>query len=142
VLLGTIFAADWVIHRRDPRWLVIGVFDEPAHLASAALVSRRPAFLVGAVLPDLDHIPLALAPDHPKGGDPRPKSHCLLLTATVALVSPAAAAGTLVHFARDLADDSGVPLLWPLSDRAVKVPYPLYGLTAAALALHKAVNPS
>ena len=125
-----VLAADWVIHRRTPRWLVLGLVDEPAHLATAALVRRDLPFLVGAVLPDLDHIPYALAPVHPKAGDPRPRSHTLALSAVVAAVSPAAAAGTVAHYARDLADGSGVPLLWPLSDRRFRVPYPLY---AAAL---------
>ena len=112
---------------------MLGLLDEPAHLATAALIRRDLPFLVGSVLPDLDHVPYALAPVHPNPGDPRPRTHTLALSAAVALVSPAAAAGTLAHFARDLADGSGVPLLWPLSDRELRVPYPLYAGALAAL---------
>jgi hypothetical protein len=38
--LATIFAADYVILRRKPRWLTIGLLDEPAHVATAILLRR------------------------------------------------------------------------------------------------------
>ncbi len=38
------------------------MFDHPAHVATAMLLQPKadPAYLVGSLLPDLDHIPLAL----------------------------------------------------------------------------------
>ena len=103
-------------------------------------------FMAGAVLPDVDHIPLALSRVHPEVDDPRPVTHCLLaispLFVAARLTAPGpqrdalagAAAGTLAHFARDLAVGTGVALLQPLTGRNFKVPYPLYvaGLTALA----------
>ncbi len=102
--------------------------------------------MAGAVLPDVDHIPLALSRVHPEVDDPRPVTHCLLaispLFVAARLTAPGpqrdalagAAAGTLAHFARDLAVGTGVALLQPLTGRNFKVPYPLYvaGLTALA----------
>ena len=34
-------------------------------------------FMAGALLPDVDHVPLALAPEHPGPEHPRPDTHCL-----------------------------------------------------------------
>ena len=88
--LATVVAADWTIRRRRPRWIVVGLLDEPAHLATAGLVlvNLRPrstewaaGFMAGAALPDLDHIPLALSRIHPSVDDPRPVTHCLLAVA-------------------------------------------------------------
>jgi hypothetical protein len=131
--LATIALADYVILRRKPRWLVIGLFDEPAHLATAALIAGRwnAAFMLGSVLPDIDHIPLALKSEHPEPGDPRPKTHSLIAVVPVALLSPPAAAGMLTHFARDLALEPGVPLF---GGKHVKVPYGAYALILLATA--------
>jgi hypothetical protein len=143
VCLGAIAVADHVIRRRDPPWLVAGMFDHPAHLATAALVLLNlpprssgwsAGFMAGALLPDVDHVPLALQPVHPAPDDPRPVSHCLLAVAPVATLAVArrseaakgAAAGMLAHFARDLAVGTGVPLAWPATARSAKAPYPLY----------------
>ena len=158
--LAAVAAADWVIHERRPRWILVGLFDEPAHLATAALVlvnlSPRPprwsaGFMAGALLPDLDHLPLALARVHPDIDDPRPITHCLLALAPLAATGlvaqgPAreyargAAAGGLAHFARDLAVGTGVTLLRPLSRRSFRVPYPVYGGALLALALGAAAD--
>ena len=139
--LAAVAAADWKIHKRRPRWIVVGLFDEPAHLATAALVlvnlpPRSPrwsaGFMAGALLPDLDHVPLALARVHPDIDHPRPITHCLLALAPLAVAGvvargPAreyargAAAGGLAHFARDLAVGTGVTLLRPLSRRSFRV---------------------
>jgi inner membrane protein len=126
--LATIAVADYVIRRRTPRWIVIGLLDHPAHVATAMLLRPRwnREYLAGSLLPDLDHIPLALQRIHPSPGDPRPMSHCLLAVAPVAAVSQSAAAGMLAHFARDLAIGTGVPLLWPATERHFRLPYPLY----------------
>jgi membrane-bound metal-dependent hydrolase YbcI (DUF457 family) len=141
-----------VIHRRRPRWILVGLFDHPAHAATAGLVlvnlsprSRgwRTAFLAGSLLPDLDHVPLVLRPVRPTLDDPRPLSHCLAAVAPVAGLAAAtgdprfaaAAGGMLAHFARDLGVGTGVPLLWPASRRPLRVPYPVYAAACVLLAL-------
>jgi inner membrane protein len=154
--LATVAAADWTIRTRRPRWILVGLLDEPAHLATAGLVlvNLTPrstewavGFMAGAALPDLDHVPLALSRIHPSVDDPRPVTHGLLavspLAAAALLLRPGpakdaaagAAFGTLAHFARDLAVGTGVALFQPFTPRNVKVPYALYaaGLTALAL---------
>jgi inner membrane protein len=147
--LAGILGADHVIRARNPRWLLSGLLDEPAHLATGALVLlnlRAPppaftaGFLAGCLLPDLDHVPLALRAEHPSLDTPRPRTHCL---ATLAALAPAAAidrdaaagaaAGCLAHFARDVATGPGAPLLWPLTDRPVRLPYAAYAAAMAAL---------
>jgi hypothetical protein len=134
--LATIAVADYVIHRRKPRWIVAGMFDEPAHVATALLLRERPtpAYLAGSLLPDFDHVPLALRPVHPEMNDPRPVTHCLLTVAPVALLSRDAAMGMLAHFTRDLGVGTGVPLMWPLSRRSVKLPYAAYAVLVLATA--------
>lgn len=157
--LAVVAAADLVLSRRRPPWLLVGVFDEPAHLATAGVVLANlnppsgewaAGFIAGAALPDLDHVPLALSRVHPNVDDPRPVTHCLLaaapLFAAAQLQPPGrrrdvlagAAAGTLAHFARDLAVGTGVALLQPLSRRSFKVPYPLYAGALVALAARSA----
>ncbi len=155
--LATVAAADYVILRRTPRWILIGPFDHAAHLATAGLVrlniDPRPpgwsaGFLAGALLPDMDHVPLALRRQRPTAGDPRPVSHCLLAIAPVAALaahtrSPAlagTAAGMLAHFGRDVAVGTGVPLLWPARARSLRVPYAVYAATCVLLGLRAAVR--
>jgi membrane-bound metal-dependent hydrolase YbcI (DUF457 family) len=134
--LATIAVADYVIHRRRPRWIVVGMFDHPAHVATAVLLRREltPSYLAGSLLPDLDHIPLALRVVHPDPGDPRPVTHCLLTVAPVALLNREAALGMLAHFVRDLGVGTGAPLLWPFSGRPVRVPYAAYAVLILASA--------
>jgi hypothetical protein len=134
--LATIGVADYVIHRRRPPWIVQGLFDHPAHVATAILLrdTRPPAYLAGSLLPDLDHVPLALRLVHPDPGDPRPLTHCLLTVAPVAAGSREAAKGMLAHFARDLAVGTGVPLLWPLTRKRVRLPYAAYAVLVLATA--------
>jgi inner membrane protein len=153
--LAVVAAADWTIHRRRPPWILVGLLDESAHLATAGLVLANlpgrsgawsAGFVVGAALPDLDHLPLVLARVHPSIDDPRPVTHCLLAIAPLGLAAAAtrgrareaalgAAAGGLVHFARDLAVGTGVALLRPLTARSFKAPYPCYAGALVALAL-------
>ena len=156
--LAAIAAADVVLHRKRVPWLAIGIFDHPAHLATAGLVAlhgtREPEWieglLVGSLLPDLDHVPLALRRRRPKRGDARPVTHCLLAIAPVAAAARTTgderlrgvAAGMLAHFARDLAVGSGVPLLWPGTKRSFKVHYALYWTTCAVLAFAAAYSRS
>jgi inner membrane protein len=134
--LATIAMADYVIRRRKPRWIVAGMFDEPAHVATAILLRRdlTPAYLAGALLPDLDHIPLAVRRVHPSLSDPRPVTHCLLTVPPFALMSPDVAAGMLAHFVRDLGVGTGVPLLWPFTRRSLRVPYAAYAVLVFATA--------
>ena len=53
-----------------------------------------------------------------------------------------AAWGMVTHFARDLAVGSGVPLLWPLSRRSLRIPYAPYGVGCAVLAFAPAYSRS
>jgi hypothetical protein len=129
--LATIGIADYLIRRRDPQWLVIGLLDEPAHLATGLLLGGRdPVFLVGALLPDLDHVPLVF--QDPAPGDPRPKTHSVWAAVLGGVVSRRLAAGMLAHFARDLALEPGVPLF---GGRHLRVPYAVYALAMTACAL-------
>jgi hypothetical protein len=134
--LATIAVADYVIQRRTPRWIVVGMFDEPAHVATALLLRRKPnaAYVAGALLADFDHIPLALRLVHPGPGDPRPVTHSLLTVAPVAMKSPDVALGMLAHYVRDVGVGTGAPLLWPLTPRSVKVPYLAYAVLVLATA--------
>ena len=134
--LATIAVADYVIRSRRPRWIVIGMFDLPAHVATALLLRRSPtpAYVAGSLLPDIDHIPLALRLVHPDPGDPRPVTHCLLTVAPVAALNRDAAMGMLAHFVRDLGVGTGVPLLWPLTRRRLRLPYAAYAVLVLATA--------
>lgn len=157
--LATIALADKVISRRRLPWLLIGVFDHPAHLATAGLVllnlgprSHRwtAGFMAGALLPDLDHVPLALSRVHPSIDDPRPVTHCLLAVAPVAALAEmrgderlrGAAAGMLAHFARDVGVGTGVPLLWPATRFSWRVPYAVYAGACLALAARGLQKPA
>jgi LexA-binding, inner membrane-associated putative hydrolase len=134
--LATIAGADYVMQHRRPRWIVAGMFDEPAHLATALLLRERPnaAYVAGSLLPDLDHVPLALRRRHPDMSDPRPVTHNLLTVAPVAMTSSDAALGMLAHYVRDLGVGTGAPLLWPLTRRSFKVPYAAYAVLVLAAA--------
>ncbi len=139
---------------------VVGLLDEPAHLATAwlglaALVPRCTprrawwAALVAAVAIDLDHVPLYLTDGAFAVDGGRPPTHSLFLVGAVGVVALAlrerwllgAAAGLLLHLVRDVATGPGVPLLWPLSDASARVPYWTYAvvvLVMAAVAWHRA----
>ena len=157
--LATIAVADYIMHRRRPRWIVLGLYDHPAHLATAGLVAlnvpRRSqrwllGFLVGSLLPDVDHVPLALRRPHPSPDDARPVSHCLLAVVPAAALAGATqserlhgtAAGMVAHFLRDLGVGSGVPLLWPATPRSVRVPYAVYATLCALAAARALATPS
>jgi inner membrane protein len=133
--------------------LVVGLLDEPAHLATAALVLlalppvplRATALvLVGSVGLDLDHIPLYLQVPHVAAAGGRPVTHSLLTVALLLLAARVAprsrpyllplAGGILLHFLRDIATGPGIPLFWPY-DHAVVLPYELYVAVLVALTL-------
>ncbi|MEA2329993.1 MAG: inner membrane protein [Thermoleophilaceae bacterium] len=149
--LATLAFADYVIFRRRPPWIVLGLFDHPAHLATAGLLvlngPRRTSrwtlgYLAGSLLPDLDHVPLALQSERPTPDDPRPVSHCLLAVAPVAALAAVTqserlnglATGMVAHFMRDLGVGTGVPLLWPASGRSLRIPYAAYAGACLLLA--------
>jgi inner membrane protein len=129
------------------RWplLVTGLLDEPAHLLTAwlGLAALRPAnariwpwALLGAVLIDVDHIPLYLwgGPVGAEGG--RPVSHSLVVVVALVVAARALpkvrvplaglAIGVLLHLSRDLATGPGIPLAWPFLVDNSHVPYPAY----------------
>ena len=154
-------ALDLVDAAEDWPLVVRGALDEPAHLLTAWLVLNAVAptrgriwrwALLGAVLIDLDHIPLVLwgGPVTEFGG--RPVTHSL---ATVAVLTAAAlavprvrfaagglAVGVVLHLLRDLATGPGVPLLWPLRPENVLVPYWIYALLVVAAAVVPWVTPA
>jgi hypothetical protein len=128
--VATIAVADYVITRHTPRWHAIALFDHPAHVATAVLLGGTGrTYLAGSLLPDLDHVPMALG--SPEPGDPRPKTHSLFMVLPVALVSQPLAAGMLAHLARDLAVGPGVPLF---GGRVFRVPYGAYAVLILASA--------
>ncbi len=130
--------------------LVIGVLDEPAHLATAVLVlialagGRRlaaaPAFTVTALgmsmAIDIDHLPLyAGVPGVADAGN-RPYTHSIATVVVLLLawlvggrrriVLAGAMVGVVLHFVRDVATGPGLQLWWPLSDQDVRLPYGWY----------------
>lgn len=121
-----------------------GLLDEISHLATAALgllvlaclldLPRRfyAAALIASVAIDLDHIPdyLGLLGDEAQ----RPFTHSLATVAVCAGAAAAsrrhravlagAAAGLMLHFARDIVEGSpGVRMLWPLQQTAWTASY-------------------
>ena len=134
--------------------LLEGPRDETAHLLTAWLFLAavvpgdrrrfRAWVLAGAVLLDLDHIPLYLWEVGAAAPNGRPVTHglatVLLLLAGAALVrrlrTPllGLALGVALHLVRDTAEGPGIPLLWPLSPASVQVPYAVYLAVVVALA--------
>ncbi len=151
VLLLLVLVLDAVTALTDPPLSLLGLLDEPAHLATAGLallaagvVDRRALWvLAGSVGIDADHVPLYLGVPHVEAAGGRPFTHCLLTVVVLLLaglrwpVLRLLAAGVGLHLVRDVATGPGVPLLWP-HDVAVLLPYALYAaalvvLTALAL---------
>jgi inner membrane protein len=128
---------------------VKGLLDEPAHLLTAWLVLAAagtrgrlwPWALAGAVVIDLDHIPLYLWGALDSGAG-RPVTHSMatvVVLLAVAAVPPARgvatglALGVTLHFLRDVVTGPGLPLWWPLHRDRVLLPYWPYLLLLAAL---------
>jgi inner membrane protein len=134
--------------------------DPVAHLATAVIVlaalrTSMPvtvAAAVAVVAIDVDHIPAYLGWDGLTASSGRPYTHSAatvavllavaLVSRRVRLVAAGAALGVVLHLWRDLVTGPGVPLLWPLTDDGVRLPYlAVYGLPLAligALALVRA----
>jgi hypothetical protein len=125
---------------------VRALLDELAHVTSAWIwlrhLQRRPStpfvtgVLLGSVLIDGDHIPLAIKQRGDLTGQPRPYVHSLLVVLVIASVAwqlpiqqrpvvLGAALGVATHLLRDMAT-GGVPLFWPLSARTVSMSYGAY----------------
>lgn len=143
--LLAVCALDAVLAAR--RWPVpvTGLLDEPAHLLTAWLVLaalglghlRAPVVrwvLAGAVLLDLDHVPLYLwgGPVAQQGS--RPVAHAAATIAVLLLLAALArgrartaalglGAGVALHLVRDVVGAPGIPLLWPVDAGDVLLPY-------------------
>lgn len=150
---GVILAADAVVPEpRDSIWLA-GALDESAHLATGVVTlgalgpvvdGRLARGLIGAsVLLDLDHVPQYAGAGWLTAGTARPYPHSLLAligaVTTFCLLrrrAPQADAtstaegvviGLCAHFVRDLAArEPGMPLLWPIANRAFSIPRAVY----------------
>ena len=144
--------------------LVLGPVDWSAHLATALLLVAnlpRPAdgrivlaALVASMALDHDHIPHMVGAGWLTEGTPRPYPHSLAtvviafaLAARLPAGAPRAVAvgvagGVMAHLTRDVATGDGVALLWPLTDRAVRVPFWAYAAAVAALATRAWVLPA
>jgi membrane-bound metal-dependent hydrolase YbcI (DUF457 family) len=157
IALAVILAADLIHFGHGGRSLLAtGPLDEVAHLATGCLVvgalcRRSPrslviAVLVASVAIDLDHLPAVLGADWLTRGTPRPYTHSLTTIVIVSALGPlwparrSVCLGVLIglawHFWRDMAEpNSGVALLWPLTDRSFSVPYGVYAASMVALAI-------
>lgn len=164
VLLALVLSLDLLIRAVPFHVLTGGLLDEPAHLATTALVllavpqlarSLRSTALVllASVGIDVDHVPLYLGVPG-VAGDGRPFTHSVATLAVLLLLSywPRARAvcrclalGVALHFLRDVGTGPGLPLLWPWSTSDVRLPYASYAVVlvlAAAVATLRRVNSS
>lgn len=150
-----VFAVDALFQRFSPPLVLTALMDEAAHAATALLLlaglRRRPrrstaiGVLLGAVLIDVDHVPMYLGWGALSPAVGRPYTHSLAVLLLSAALSSrlsgdrrrawlGVAFGIATHLARDMAT-GGVPLLWPVADRSVALPYALYAaLLLGALA--------
>ena len=86
--LAVVAAADLVLSRKRPPWILVGLFDEPAHLATAGVVlanlpararmSGRSASSRGRRCRTSTTFRSRVSRVHPDVDDPRPVTHCLL----------------------------------------------------------------
>ncbi len=155
--LAVVLLLDLIARSRDWSVPVIGVLDEPAHLATALLVLLAvagPRWLldhlpyscsaaIASVAIDLDHLPLyAGLPVAVDGG--RPFTHCLLTAVVLAAAGLVVrrwrpiliglSTGVLLHLMRDLPTGPGVSLFWPVSSARFEMPYAAYLLALALCA--------
>jgi len=132
------------------------LLDESAHFVTGLVLIAwfphvRPSTLwaaaFGAVLIDLDHLPLEAGWWFLTLGTNRPYTHSLIAVGVLLLLSTfpmprthllfGAAVGLLSHLIRDMAT-GGVPLFWPLAASRVTIPYAGYAaviLVAAVVLL-------
>ena len=157
----TIGAIDALLAARAWPVPVVGLFDEPAHLLTAAVLLAAvlplrmlpvvPWALAGSVLIDVDHVPLYLPGTALEHVDGRPITHSLATVLFLVLSGSVArgrwriallglGTGVSLHLVRDLAaplDGPGVRLLWPALSNGVAMPYPSYSavLVVALMAI-------
>lgn len=147
--LVAIALIDWWLSAAPRGLLARGVTDETAHLLTAIILALAlvpghlpsrflASVLIGAVVIDLDHLPLILGSDLLTRDTNRPLTHSLLvviiaLAAVLLLprrwrwIALGIAAGLAAHFWRDLATSTaGVPLLWPIDGYGFRLPYGIY----------------
>jgi inner membrane protein len=139
-----ILLIDGALRATAPPLPVLALLDESAHLLTAALVLATlpravvnlwPWVLASAVAIDVDHLPIYLGASWFAVNGGRPPSHSLALVlpllagaARPALRKPllGLAAGVSTHLVRDMATGPGVPLLWPLLQENLLIPYLVY----------------
>jgi hypothetical protein len=144
VAVAVIAVADLLLSRRAWSRPAIALLDEPAHAATTWLIAQAlapqhtPAAQLASTLLDADHVPSELGSDVLRRGAARPFGHTGAAVVALALVSRGAALGAAAHLVRDLADDVGVSLAWPLSGRAQRIPRGLYYALALTLAARAA----
>jgi membrane-bound metal-dependent hydrolase YbcI (DUF457 family) len=161
LLVAAVFGLDllWALLEGSTGALAFGLVDEPAHLATCAILVLALAALGGRRLPlafvaaallasvaiDLDHLPGYLGWDGLIGQAPRPLTHSLLPVLVLlgcGFLAPrrykpamfGIAFGISAHLLRDVATGPGVPLLWPLPD-VVAAPYGAFAVLLALLAV-------
>jgi len=153
--LTTVLVLDAVVVRSWPL-LVLGLLDEIGHLATAwvllvALLPDRcrplvPWALLGAVIIDVDHIPLYVWDVGTADPAGRPVTHSLIVVLVLLVLSrrpgrlrtplSGLALGVLLHLVRDIVTGPGASLFWPVTGTSVLAPYSLYvGLLCLAAAL-------
>ena len=137
--LGLILIVDRHIWEPEVGLIRQALADEAAHIAFTVMLltpysSRLSKSFVGGALAgsvalDLDHIPIYVS--HSSAARSRPMTHSLAAVVTALIVALGtgghtrriacgASFGLTSHLVRDLLT-GGVPLLWPLSDRVIKV---------------------
>lgn len=142
--LAAVHLLDLVLAARPWPTAAVALFDWPAHLLTAWLLLTAAGVrsgrllssaLAGAVLIDLDHVPLYLGADVTAGGG-RPVTHSLTTVLVLLAVAGAwpsqrsriagLAVGVGLHLVRDIALGPGVPLLWPLVAQSSRVAWTTY----------------
>ncbi len=146
ILLLVALGLDAVLAAHPWSFLITGLLDEPAHLATAGLillalplhvVSRYGGWmLIGSVAIDIDHLPLYLGDRGFLVDGGRPPTHSLAVVVLLLLVALAIPAwrrplnglgcGVLAHFVRDVATGPGLAVLWPALPVTAKLPYSAY----------------
>jgi inner membrane protein len=121
------------------------VLDESAHAMTALVLFKAAGvdgaalalpLLVGAVLIDVDHVPMEVGLDVVTRGTNRPYSHSVVVVGGLLILAGlsgasrsrmflAVAFGVGTHLLRDMAT-GGVPLYWPLFASRVTIDYGVY----------------
>jgi inner membrane protein len=153
--LAVVLAFDAVVDKNWPL-PVLGLFDEIGHLATAwvllvALLPNGcrplvPWALLGAVLIDVDHIPLYVwGVGTANDSQGRPITHSLTIVLVLLALSrlhgrlrtplSGLALGVVLHLTRDVVTGPGAPVFLPITGKSALAPYSLYvGLLCLAAA--------